>query len=161
MAKHSPTKLYSSTQGESKKYDYLMNPHEKAVALRQENIHSWLAEKSAKNSAMPTGKVSLRTRKIPASSMKCFWACHCCSVMVGPANKYGGWKGGGWLCGVLGLPLMFCDGRSSRIGAGSFYCGDLSGGFCGEGVERWDWQVAFGVVLATFGCWVLEAFGGG
>ena len=40
MAKHSPTKLYSSTQGESKKYDNLINPNKKAVALRQENIHA-------------------------------------------------------------------------------------------------------------------------
>ena len=21
-----------------------------------------------------------------------FWACHCCYVVVGPDNKYGGWK---------------------------------------------------------------------
>ena len=23
-----------------------------------------------------------------------FWACRCCSVVVVPADKYGGWKGG-------------------------------------------------------------------
>ena len=45
MAKHSPTKLYSSTQGESKKYDDLMNPQEKAVSLRQEKLHACLALK--------------------------------------------------------------------------------------------------------------------
>ena len=95
MAKHSPTKLYSSTQGESKKYDDCMNPHEKAVDLRQEKLHAWLAEKSAKKSAMPTGKVYERTKKSPALSMKSVWACHCSSVVVGPADKYGGWKGGG------------------------------------------------------------------
>ena len=43
-----------------------------------------------------------------------FWTCHCCSVVVGPSNKYGGWKGGGWMCGVLGLPLLLCGGRSIR-----------------------------------------------
>ena len=35
MAKHSPTKLYLSTQGQSNKYDDLIKPHEKSVALRQ------------------------------------------------------------------------------------------------------------------------------
>ena len=104
---------------------------------------------------MPTVKVSERTRKSPALSMKYLWACHCCYVVVSPANKYGGWKGGGWLCGILGLPLMFCAGRSSRIGAGSFHCGYLSGGFYGAVVERWDWQVDFGIVLAAFGYWDL------
>ena len=95
MAKYSPTNIYSYTQGESKKYYDLMNPHKKSVALRQEKLHAWLAEKSVKNSAIPTGKVSERTRKNPALSMKYFWGCHCCSVVVGPADKYGGWKGGG------------------------------------------------------------------
>ena len=94
MAKHSPTKLYSSTQGESKKYDDCMNPHEKAVALRQENLQAWLAEKSTIKSAMPTGKVSEIKITSPALSIKYFWACHCCSVVAGPADKYGDWKGG-------------------------------------------------------------------
>ena len=67
-------------------------------------------------------------------------------------DKDRGWKGGGWLCGILGLPLLLCGGRSSRIGAVIFHCGDLYGGFCGMGMERWDWQVAFGISLATFSC---------
>ena len=29
----------------------------------------------------------------------------------------------------LGLPLLFCGGSSSRIGAGSFHCGKFSEGF--------------------------------
>ena len=89
-----------------------------------------------------------------------FWAWHCCCVVVGPDNKYVVCKGGGLLCGVLGLPLLFCSGGSSRIGAGVSHCGYPSGGFCGAGVERWDQQVAFGVVLAAFGFWVLAAFCG-
>ena len=91
MAKHIPTKLYSSTQGESKKHDDL-NPHDKAVALRQENLQAWLAEKSTIKSAMPTGKVYERTKTSPALSMKSVWACHCSSVVVGPADKYEGWR---------------------------------------------------------------------
>ena len=35
MAKHIPTNIYSYTQGESNKYDDLIKPHEKSVALRQ------------------------------------------------------------------------------------------------------------------------------
>ena len=93
MAKHIPAKLYSSTQGESKKHDDL-NPHDKAVALRQENLQAWLAEKSTIKSAMPTGKVSEIKITSPALSIKYFWACHCCSVVAGPADKYGDWKGG-------------------------------------------------------------------
>ena len=30
-----------------------------------------------------------------------------------------------------------------------------AGGFCGTVVERWDWQVAFGILLDAFGCWDL------
>ena len=56
---------------------------------------------------------------------------------------------------------MFCAGRSIRIGAGSFHCEDISGGFYGEGVERRDLHVAFGIVLDAFVCWVLADFGGG
>ena len=53
-------------------------------------------------------------------------------------DKYGGWKDGGWMCGVLGLPMLLYDGRSIHIGSGKFHCGDLTGCFCGAGVERWD-----------------------
>ena len=72
--------------------------------------------------------------------------------------KDGVWKVGGWLCGVLGLPLMFYVGRYRRLLAGSFHCGDLSGGFFGTGEEKWYWRVDFGVVLAAFGCWDLGFF---
>ena len=58
-----------------------------------------------------------------------FWACHCCYVVVGPANNYVGWKGGEYLCGVLVMSLLFCGCRYRRIGAGSFQCGEFSGGF--------------------------------
>ena len=57
-------------------------------------------------------------------------------MVVGPDNKYGGWKGGGKLCGILGLSRMFSGGRFIHIGAGSFHRGYLSGGFCGVGLER-------------------------
>ena len=87
-----------------------------------------------------------------------FWACHCFYVVVGKTDKYWVFKGGYWLCGILGLPLLLFGSQSIRIGAGSFHWGDLSGGFCGLGVERWDWQVDFGIMLAAFGCWVLTDF---
>ena len=66
-----------------------------------------------------------------------FLAYHFCSVVVGPANKYGVCKGGELLCGVLGLPLLLCGGRPSQIEAGIFHCGDLYGGFwSGSGEMR-------------------------
>ena len=41
------------------------------------------------------------------------------------------------MCGVLGLPLMLCGGRSIWIGAGIFHCGDIYGGFwSGSGEMR-------------------------
>ena len=70
-------------------------------------------------------------------------------------DKDGGWKGGGWLRSILYMTLMLCGGRSIRIGAGIFHNGDLSGVFCGVGVERWDWQLVLGIVLVDFVCWVL------
>ena len=70
-------------------------------------------------------------------------------------DKDGGWKGEGLLCGVLGLTMMFCGGRCIWIGAVSFHCGELFGGFCGAGVQRWDWKVDFGIVMAAFSCWDL------
>ena len=86
-----------------------------------------------------------------------FWACHFCSVVVGPANKYGYWKGGEWLCGVLGLPLLFCGGRSICIGAGIFHCGDLSGGFwSGSGEMRLTggfWDIVGCLWLLVPWCW--------
>ena len=51
-------------------------------------------------------------------------------------DKDVGWKGRGVLCGVLRLPLLFCGGRSSQIGASTFHCGDLPGDLCGARVER-------------------------
>ena len=79
----------------------------------------------------------------------------CMTWWMDGGDKYGGWKDGGWLCGVLVLPLLFCGGMSIRIGAGRFHCGDLYGGFCGTGVETWDWQVAFGIVFPDCGYWYL------
>ena len=67
----------------------------------------------------------------------------------------GGWKGGGWLCEVLGLPLMLFGGRYRRIGEDSFQCGDFPGGFwSGSGEMRrtvgfwdsvgWLWMLGVG-----------------
>ena len=67
--------------------------------------------------------------------------------------KDGGYNFGVWLCIVLGLTLLLCCVMFSWIGSGRFHCRDLSGGFCGAVVYNWDWQVAFGIVLAAFGCW--------
>ena len=60
----------------------------------------------------------------------------CPTLWKAGGDKDGGWKGGGGMCGVLGLALMLCGGRSRRIGEGIFYCGYLTGGFYGAGVER-------------------------
>ena len=57
----------------------------------------------------------------------------CLTLWKDGGDKDGGWKDGGGLCCVLDLTLVLYGGRSSRIGAGSFNCGDLPGGFCGAG----------------------------
>ena len=82
--------------------------------------------------------------------------------------KYGGdkdgvWKSGGWLCGVLGLPLIFCGGRSRHIGEGRFHYGDLHGGSvareCRDETDRC--ILGYCWLTSDVGALVLADFGGG